>query len=200
MNKSVIIGTLLGDAWIQKRDEYYSFNFQQVNEEYCRWKAQVTELDHTISNYVKFDKRTNKYYKITNCYLKLNKEIKKEYYNLFYNPEKVVNEKILNLVDDFALAIWYMDDGNCYYNGNNCHITLSINGFKSTERQLIINWFKNKYDLEFKINQKAIRLVSKKECIKFMNIIEEYIPECMGYKKLSNTINKYRSGKNILHR
>lgn len=198
MNIQILKGTLLGDAWIQKfkdRPNSFCLSFSQQNKSFAIWKADLIGLPYYIHERNRFDKRTNKYYYCCQIIIKASKDIKQELYNLFYTPTKKVTLDILNSLNNQAIAIWYLDDGNMYYNGNNCHIKLAVNGFSFEERDVILKWFNNKYSLNFKHNQKAIRLTSKEDCIKFMNIVEEYIPDCMKYKKLSESINNYKINK-----
>jgi len=193
MNKSLIYGTLLGDSWIYKNKRgSYTFGFSQVNKEYAKWKANLLGYEYRSYDITRFDKRTGKYYTNLTCHIKIPVEEKKELYSLFYIPKKIVTKEILNQLDEEGIAMWYMDDGNMYYNGNNCHLSIAVNGFTISERMLIINYFNKKFGLNFKISGKAIRLVSKKECEKFMKIVEEYIPESMSYKKLSSSIIKHK--------
>ena len=58
---------------------------------------------------------------------------------------------------------------------------------------MIINWFKAKYNLNFKRINKAIRLTSKKQCELFMKIVEEYIHKELNYKILSNALINYKN-------
>lgn len=196
MNKQVILGTLLGDACIYKHKrgkKIYTFAYSQSIKDYATWKADLSELPYSTYEENRFDKRTNKSYYRCQILLKVDKEIKHYYYNLFYSPKKEVSQEILDQLDDLGIAIWYLDDGNMYYNGNNCHVALAIDGFNEESKQRIINWFKIKYNLNFKRTQKAIRITSKRECELFMNIVEKYIPDCMKYKKLSEALKKYHN-------
>ncbi len=197
MNKDILIGTLLGDAWIEKRKNgnntfNYSLNWQQSNKDFAIWKAEQTNLSFSNKTYKRYDKRTKKEYEITNIHITLYKKIKEELYNLFYKPKKEVSLEILDQVTDKGFSIWFMDDGNTYYNGNNCHITLSIDGFNEDSKNLIIDFLNKKYKVNFKKSAKRIRITSRKDCDKIMNIIEKYIPDCMAYKKLSNAIIKHK--------
>ena len=74
-----------------------------------------------------------------------------------------------------------MDDGNLYYNGNNCHLNLAVHSFNS---DIIIDYFKNKWELNFKKNGKSIRLTSVKEVKKFESYFSSFYHESMNYKKL----------------
>lgn len=194
MNEQIILGTLLGDAWIYKdKRKNYSFRFSQSIKDYAIWKADQVNLPYTIYERNRFDKRTNKSYYSCEILVKLKKESKVYYHNMFYNPKKEVSQEILNKLDSLAVTIWYLDDGNIYYNNNNCHITLSINGFSFESKERIIKWFKKKYNLNFKHSSKAIRITSKKECQVFMDIVEKHVPECMKYKTLSTALEKYHN-------
>lgn len=196
MNEQVILGTLLGDAWIYKdKRANYFFRFSQSIKEYAIWKANLSNLKYTIFERNRFDKRTGKTYYVCDVLPTLDKANKVYYHNMFYKPKKEVSQEILDKLDSLAIAIWYLDDGNVYYNGNNCHISIAVNGFNQESKDRIIKWFKNKYNLNFKCSSKAIRITSRKECQIFMNIVEKYIPECMAYKKLENTILKYKNKK-----
>lgn len=199
MNKQIILGTLLGDAWIQKvnyRKNSYIFAYQQSIKEYAEWKALEIGLPFSIKTYQRYDKRTKKEYNITHVHLVLNSEIKQELYNLFYTDKKQVSQEVLDQLDDEAVCIWFLDDGNMYYNGNNCHINMAINGFNDESKERIIVWFKEKYNLNFKRTGKSIRITSKRECKIFMDIVEKYIPECMKYKKLSEAEKKHELNLN----
>lgn len=199
----VLIGTLLGDAWVQKhknKPNSYSIAWEQSNNDYAIWKAEKIgyKFNHNIRN--RFDKRTNRSYSVTSVWISVPKELKKELYDLFYTPKKEVSENILNLLTPLSIAVWYMDDGSVYYNGNNCHLTMALDGFNDNSRKIVIEFFRSKFDLNFKINRKAIRLTSKVDCEKFMKIVEKFIPPCMQYKVLKNAITKHKERKNNLSR
>lgn len=202
MKEDVILGTLLGDAWIQKRVRKnktksngfeYTFAFEQSTREFAEWKAQLIGLPYSLTERDRIDKRTLRTYHSVYCYVHLNKNYKEAYFNLFYTPKKEVSTGLLSYLSDRSVAIWFLDDGNTYYNGNNCHLSLAVNGFSLESKDLIIQWFKERYDVNFKHSGKSIRLTSKEECLKFMDIVEDYIPTCMEYKKLSNAIEKYNN-------
>lgn len=187
----------MGDAWIQKfknRPNSFGFKFTQANHQYAKWKAEMIGVHYSMNEYLRKDKRTNKISSQLLVNLTINKEVKREMYNLFYNPNKEVSMSILSEIDDVGLSVWYMDDGNMYYNGKTCHLTIATNSFSLSSIELIISWFRDKYDINFKMNKnKSIRLTSRKECEKFMIVVDKYIPECMEYKKLSYQIDKHLS-------
>ena len=119
---------------------------------------------------------------------------------------KAIDKHLLSVLDERTLAYWYLDDGSP--NKSNKSSTTSGNGFRYyytypipklnqfrlytyaftlEEHKLIIDWAKEKFDLNFllvnctrdglylKINQ----LVERQ---KFIKLVEKHIPECMKYK------------------
>lgn len=197
MNKQILLGSILGDMTIEKlrgkrKTTNYSEEHSLKQEEYLLWKVALIGIPYKIYRRERIDKRTNKtYYSIT---VKSSGVDLLEYRKLFYNPDKQVTREILDLLDPQAIAVWFCDDGCMYYNGNNCHLTISTDSFNNNLE--IIKYFKEKWDLNFKICQKKrIRLVSKKECEKFFNLFGKEIPKCMEYKLLEKTIQKYKIKK-----
>lgn len=197
MKKSLIYGTLLGDAWIYKdKKGNYLFAFQQSNKEYAKWKAQELGLPYREYRVSRLDKRTGKVYKNLTIHVKLSPDKKRELHSLFYCPKKIVSLEILNELTPKGIALWYMDDGSIYYNGNTCHLTLSTDGFTSIENDLIVRFFADRYSIRFTKTKKRIRLTSKKECEKFMKLTERFIPGCMRYKTLKVAIHNYKEKRN----
>ena len=196
MKEQILLGTLLGDAYMSKlsgKKEMSSIGWEHSlkQEEYALWKAKNSLNNYSFYKRDRLDSRTNNTYHSIICYS--TKDNYKDYRKLFYNDKKEVSQEILNKLEPLGVAVWYMDDGNIYYNSNNCHISIGVNNFSNQSKQLIINWFKEKYNLNFKISSNAIRITSRKECEIFMNIVEKYIHESMNYKKLSSALLKYKN-------
>lgn len=196
MNIQVLKGSLLGDMWIQPKENKnktysYSLNFEQSEFEYALWKAKMCGVPFSFTKRKRYDKRTKKNYFSYGVHLTINKMVKRGLYNLFYQPIKIVTNELLNSLTPLSIAIWYMDDGNMYYNGNNCHLTLSVNGFDFESKERIINYFKINYNINFKHASKAIRITSRKDVEKFMTIVEKFIPKCMKRKIFKNQFQKY---------
>lgn len=197
MKEQILLGTLLGDAYIGKlygRRKTYSINWEHCleQESYALWKAENSLDNYSISKRSRFDSRTGNTYHSIRCYS--TKDNYQEYREMFYTDGKEVSQEILNRLTPLGIAVWYMDDGSVYYNSNNCHLTLSVNGFNNESRNRIIGYFSNKYNLNFKITSGgAIRITTKRECELFMNIVEEHIHEEMKYKTLANVLLKYKN-------
>lgn len=196
MDEQILLGTLLGDASIGKligKRKTYSIRWEHClnQKQYAIWKANNSLNNYSIYERSRMDTRTNKIYDSITCYsIKDNYEY---YRDLFYNNNiKIINYKILSLLSPLAIAVWFMDDGNLYYNGNNCHLTLAVNCFTEKEIKIIIQYFKNTWDINFKMNKsKSIRLTSVYETIKFEKLFMEYYHESMIYKTLEFQKSKY---------
>ena len=199
MNFKVMYGTLLGDGNIQfyENKNYYVFNLSQSEKEYLIWKCNMCAVKYRYYYYRRFDKRTEKYYNVHVARLIVDKKYKKLLYEKFYKPSKsTITDEVLEFLSPLSIAIWYMDDGNLYYNGNNCHLTLSTQNFDTKGKNRIIEYFKKKYNINFKeTNNGAIRLTSVKDTKIFMKIVEKYIPQCMKRKTLKYQLKKYYKNK-----
>lgn len=192
MDEDIIIGTLLGDASIPKlgkrcKSYHITWTHCMEQEKYCLWKKDVSGLDMGEQYRERYDKRTDKTYYSLDVY---SRGVNLEYYrNMFYkNGVKIISKEILNKLTPKSIAVWFMDDGNLYYNGNNCHLTMATDGF---DNKPIIEYFKEKYDINFKNHQKRIRLTSVKEVEKWEKYFLDYYHDSMEYKSLECVKNKY---------
>jgi len=192
VNEQIILGGLLGDAYIPKIEDGSNHRYcicwqhSHKQKDYAIWKAeQCFGVDNfSIYQYKRYDVRTDQIY--SNVTIRNSTIDYIEYRKMFY-PEgtKIVNSIILKKLSKLAIAVWFCDDGNIYYNGHNCHLSLSINGFTEVERSLVIDYFKEYWNLNFKPHGKAIRLTSLSEVSKFYNLFGDFIPESMIYKTLN---------------
>jgi len=102
---------------------------------------------------------------------------------LFYpNGIKVISTKVLEPMNELALAVWFMDDGS-----RNSKI-IHISG-KWTDQELsdIRTWFNDRWDIEIdKVavdNEGSMDLVfNKVAACTLANIVRPYIVPCMEYK------------------
>lgn len=187
MKEQILLGTLLGDASIGKltgKSKSYIIKWEHCleQEEYAIWKAKNSLNNYSIYRRSRLDSRTNKIYNSITCYSR--KDNYEYYRNLFYNTTKEVSQEVLDQLQPQAIAVWFMDDGNLYYNGNSCHLTLSINGFSEESMNRIIEYFRVKYNILFKKAGKAIRLTSIKQVELFERYFKQYYHNSMKYKTL----------------
>lgn len=113
---------------------------------------------------------------------------------LYPNGKKAISRKILDMLSLEGIAIWYMDDGSCYFkespkDGHSICIDLRIatDCFSSEEHDIIVKYFREVWGINFyKFYSKSrdvycIR-ANKEAAIKFINLIKPYVIECMQYK------------------
>lgn len=199
MKNQIILGTLLGDAYIGKlqgRSKSYKIAWEHSlhQKEYALWKAERSLNNYSIYERNRLDDRTGNIYSSIMIYSTVDDY--KSYRQLFYPyGKKEVSNLILESLSPLAVAVWFMDDGNLYYNGNNCHLTLSVNGFNEQSKLNIINYFKYKYNINFKPNQNAIRLTSIREVNKFELHFAKLYHKSMNYKKLFYAKQEYKKNK-----
>jgi hypothetical protein len=184
-NIRVLFGTLLGDAYFPKlafkqQNRKIAWEHTDKQRDYAIWKARRIGFQWNKYERKRLDKRTNKTYKSITIVLRANESFNKIYKIFCPKSKKIVTNDILSYLSKEAVAIWYCDDGNLYQNKDTNHLTLSIQSFKN--KQLIIDFFKRKFSVNFKLNDGAIRLVNKNEIRKFIDSIKPYVPIMMQYK------------------
>lgn len=143
--KEVVVGSILGDGWLEKQKINARFRFEQshIRKEFffylfeyfsplCKSSPKLRE---------RFDKRTNKTYK-TWHFSTLSVPFLTHYHNLFYvNNKKVIPVNIIDLITPLALAIFIMCDGYKHNKG----VTLATNAFSISDNELLINALNQKF-------------------------------------------------------
>ena len=145
---NLIIGSLLGDLFINKQCNNSRLEFKQSldNKDYV---YHLFELFSSYSNMKEpkqheyLDKRTNKiYYSIGFATYSL--PCFNYYYKLFYlNGVKVIPLNIGELLTPVGLAYWVMDDGGKSRN----NFYLNTDSFSLDEVELLIKVLKENFDL-----------------------------------------------------
>ena len=193
--KQSVIGMILGDSCLtinNKTNGRLRFSQGEKQLDYLNHKINILrnlcEIDKPYSNISGYNKNKKIYYKATKTSCEFF-----ELYELFYkNGTKHINN-ILNLITDVSLAYWVMDDGYCYkYNsklGQRCQYTLETQSFTKEENEILISFFKEKFNLEAKMIfdkrcEKYFLQFNIESSIKLSKIIRKYVPVCMDYKLL----------------
>jgi len=105
--QSVIIGSLLGDGSIQRNHKRWIFSEEHTEKqkEYIVWKSRMipgsryTEYERDFGKVCRLRTISDEYY------LKLRNE-------WYPNGKKIVPKSILKNLDEIALTVWYLDDGD----------------------------------------------------------------------------------------
>lgn len=183
IQKQVIFGSTMGDAYIYKASKNASIVFQHSlkQKDYVSYLCDFfKDVPHTISQYTKrLDSRTGKIYETYQLNLHTNESFN-VFKEMFYrNNKKIIPIDYLELYyTPLAMAIHFCDDG--YNDGSGYN--LSTCSFNTEDLIEFRKYLFNKYDLDTIIT-KANRIYIRKNSVeKFKNLIEPYIPECMMYK------------------
>lgn len=144
-----------------------------------------------VYTYKSFNKRQGKQY--TNHQLYKNHTYFRQMHRVMYpKGEMVYTEKLLGYLTDQSLALWYMDDGSgvvCKNKANTpCGCMTRISTYCSKEEaQLIQQWFKQKYELDAKLdrdkrNDKYSIRFNTTDSKTFISIVSPYVFQSMKYK------------------
>jgi hypothetical protein len=189
IQKSFVVGTVLGDGYLLHAPDNaclrLTHSIKQLD--YLEWKHSL------LSNFILSDKpymRIHNSFNTTTTlcsYSTIVHPFLNELRDIFYpDGVKVISDNVLNLIDEFALAVWYMDDGSI--NKRYKTIVICTNSFSYEEHLLIQAWFYNRFGIETKIeprlnHQFCIR-INASVSRKFIDIVSPFVPDCMSYKIL----------------
>ena len=179
LQKSFIIGTLLGDGYIRRvkgrKDAFLEVNHSITQREYVEWKYQI------VKNLTRSGPKTRRgngtriaYRFFTNQHPEFTKAM-----DLFYKDKKKCIPDLV--LDPMILAVWYMDDGSRCSEDN---VYLNTQQF-SKEDQFKLLKFLEKMGLEGTLNKdkEYHRIRFRSSSIpKLFGIIEQYIIPSMKYK------------------
>jgi len=184
--KSVLIGTILGDTHILKGSKFTSsLNFAhcEAQKEYFDKKIEILKSlgisYNKEHNY--FDKRTNKIYKRYTATTHSCIELKELRYIFYRNNKKFLPiEYLYNNFDSISLAYLYMDDGNT----SKYNTTISTQSFEREELTKFCEILKKKFNLEFYVQKNLTIRLRQKDIAKFKNLIRSEVSKfpCMTYK------------------
>ena len=185
--EQVLLGSLMGDMHCRIRPWCKNAIVEEAHckkqESYLLWKFETLKnlsfnSRRTKSGYLFLESRT---YPCLNYY-----------HELFYKDRrKTISLFVLDKIDGFGLAVWYMDDG--YYNKKRKFSRLHTNCFSYDENFIIKKWFESKW----KISPRIVKFRKPKEypnktwyylefgvgdTKKLFEIIKIYIHPSMKYK------------------
>jgi predicted DNA-binding protein YlxM (UPF0122 family) len=177
--KSVIVGTFLGDASISKVN-VFNFEHSTKQEEYFFWKTQLlTSLNLTVTkskrdyinpcmqNTESLTCTTNS----TNDFIKWLNEIS-------YKPKKIITQELLEYYTTVSLALHFQDDGakrgSGYLICTECFDIDSVN--------LLVLHLKNKFDLDCSLDNERRIYIGAKNKNKFTELVKPFIHKSMSYK------------------
>ena len=188
-SRNLLIALLLGDGTISNNN-VFKLSHCEKQRDYLEWKIeQLKEAglrNNGLKEYINvkgYNIGKKVYYTQLNIvpFIKVLRRV-------FYKPyKKLGNRKLLNRLDAKGIAIWYMDDGHINYRKTNG----KVHGFyikiatciPKEELQIIIDYFKEVWDIEFYMFHEGKKENSyslccgTKEGIKFINIVKPYVEQ-----------------------
>lgn len=195
--KSILVGTLLGDGYLNKLrkggkgNSHLGIQHSIKQKEYLLWKRKFFEKFGAD-----YKERISKKHKIRNEFIKETKRcgfrtksfpIFTRFRKLFYPKGiKVINKKILKMVDKLALAVWFIDDGS--YSKRNKKSSLMTQGFTYKENLLLQRWFKKRWKIEClmsPVKGKYVLVFTQKPTKQLIKIIRLHVlkmPKSVHYK------------------
>ncbi len=176
---SIILGSVLGDAYIHKLGKI-CFEHSLKQKEYLLWK--YTELENLaypkVAQVKRLDKRTNK---ITTSYRFFLRQYFRPLRNIFYdeNNKKRIPSDLKNWMTPLVLATWYMDDGHLH---KTKYPYLMTESFSIKDIEKLINQLETIFNFNCKITSKNRILILNSSSQYFFNLIKPHIHETLKYK------------------
>jgi DNA polymerase III gamma/tau subunit len=109
--------------------------------------------------------------------------------SLYCHGKKIITREYLDLLSPLSIAVWYMDDGALTHNkGKEANVILSTHAYSKEENLIIIDYFKEVYDIQFKLGHDHrcdkffIYACKKSERDKFFALVSKYIIDLFQYK------------------
>ncbi len=182
----LIIGSLLGDASIRRRERYSCFRVSHSIKQRKYINHKLNMLDNFKISEFQERKRIINAVEVNMIHLTTYTHPVFNYYrNLFYqNNIKKITREILNQLNPRSLAIWICDDGS--YDNRQGYIILCTNSYSLEEHKLIKQFFNEKFRLDptigFRDGKYYYLRFKQGDSKKLIKIIEPFIPKSMLYE------------------
>jgi hypothetical protein len=175
-NKAAIIGTLLGDGWVNKRP-LFGFAHKDSHDEYTNYKKD--RIDLSCNTYYEDGIGiTGKPICMYKCIYHTHpywEELRNEFY---VNGNKIFPKDYLeNYFNWESLAYWYLDDG--YNHKSGCYI--AINNLES-QKEEITGFLNSTFNFSISPPTKNRLYIPRKDKLKMVDNIQPHVPDCMKYK------------------
>lgn len=194
--KQFIRGSILGDGCIPKlgkrsKNCRLTFGHGEKQLKYLEWKHSFLE-EYLLSGKIHRNVAKSDRYKSGQCisyhFKSKTHPVFTEFRTMYYKNMKGLDLKDIAKIDEFALAIWYMDDGNISRRKKRSpHIEFNTQSFSPTEVNFLVNLLKDKWNIRCaRMSYSNIIRVSSYDCQKFLDLIEPYKINCLNYKWVLN--------------
>ncbi|MBL7159087.1 hypothetical protein ISS85_01290 [Candidatus Microgenomates bacterium] len=187
--KQIVIGTILGDAYLQKTGKENArlrLEHSIKQKDYIFWKYKELEkyMQDKPKKLVRFNPVFKKEYTYYRCQSHSSPIFGKLRRKFYLDNKKVIPSDIKHLLNEsLALAVWYMDDGYYYHRDNIAFIYLS--NFDKNSSNLLLEVLEKNFNLFpiLKTKKKGKNLVfTVSDTKKLIEIIKNSIITSMRYK------------------
>jgi hypothetical protein len=194
--REILIGTILGDAWLQgtgRRSARLRLEHSEKQREYIFWKYE--QLKNLMQDKPKRIERFNPIFKKTYVYYRCQSHSSPtlgKYRRYFYdeNGRKRIPEQIEQLLrSPLTLAVWYMDDGHYYARDQVAYIYMPK--YSSEELERLCQAVKLNFNVEPKVIYKKgypCLYFPRQEASRLLTLIDQYLIESMRYKTSLNPV------------
>lgn len=187
--KSIMIGTLLGDASMRKSGLItMSHSIKQL--QYIEFKREL--LKNISCSEIKYserkDKRTERVY-FSSMFIIRSTKFGRYIFDHLYKDKKIISKEVLKYYNEEAMALHFMDDGCVCKPFKVKYHFFATDGFDYDSVNLLKIHMKEKFNLKTRIqiigknkNHYQLCIVGKESNKNFENIIKPYCTESMYYK------------------
>ncbi len=191
--QSVVVGSLLGDGYIDKHNSLQiEHGIEQID--YVDWKFQMLRSIAGKSPRIvsRFDARNRKIYRSVRFYTRC---VMGDFRRMFYDGNrKIVPGNLSEMLDNLALAVWFMDDGS-----RGAHtrqgVVFNTSAFTEDEQFHLQHILRDKFALEVNVHHvdKGYQLyVVAASYQPFYNLVSPYVILQMRYKLANPVTTKFR--------
>jgi hypothetical protein len=188
IQKDILIGTILGDAYLQKTGEKNArlrLEHGGNQKEYLLWKVQ--QLKQFFQGRQKYLERMHPLTRRTYTYWRHQSQstpLLGKFRKIFYQGgRKIIPKEIKKFLTPRSIAVWYMDDGY-YYQRDKCSY-IYLGNITKAEAGVLKQAFAERFDISVYVwrKKKGFALYfSRKEAQKLKILIQNYILEQFIYK------------------
>jgi hypothetical protein len=185
IQRSIIIGMVLSDGWVQKRKGWNPrIGFKQSIKNFLYLWTIFVHLSSLCSGYpwlTKTIKRGKIFFALEFQTRQLN--CLNEIYTLFYSEVKIktIKPELYEYLDYISIAHWIMGDGSKKNKG----VVLCTDSYSIMEVIILMNILKIKFDINTTIYMEKGKpriFINKKELIKIVDNIKPYFIDSFLYK------------------
>jgi hypothetical protein len=180
---SIVVGSLLGDAYLYPNGTL-QIEHQLKHADYVLWKYENLKgiAGRSPAIVERYDSRTNKTYRSMRFYTKA---VLKDFRSGFYRGrKKVIPARIGSLLNPFAMAVWFMDDG-----GRGARtpkgVVFNTSSYTLREQRILQSVLAEKFGLQTSVHRggKGFQLYIKRQSFeRFVKLVSPALIPQMQYK------------------